>query len=219
MHLVSRAKFATLAGVANPSIYSATKSGRPLSAALVGDRIDPDHPAALEYLAKDRTAGKRGTPGTKVATGSKAANERRKAAPAPTVSPPVDDMARLAADIRALADMPLRALVEVFGTDIRFLDWLKALKEIEGISEKRLKNAHLEGDLVTRELVRRGVFDPLDTAFRLLQTDGAKTIAVKSRAMAKAGESAEAIEKMVRGKLGAFIRPAKAKMTRGINRA
>jgi len=122
-------------------------------------------------------------------------------------------------DIREFLDMTLRDLVDKFGTDVRLLDWLKATKEIENINEKRLKNAKTQGELVSRELVKHGIISPIESAHIKLLTDGSKTIARRSSAMATAGRPLEDIEKFVIDQISSFIRPVKAKVRRAIKNA
>lgn len=122
-------------------------------------------------------------------------------------------------DIQAFADMTLRELIERFGTDTRFVDWLKATQAIEAINEKRLKNAQTRGELVNRQLVRVGIIEPLDSAHIKLLTDGAKTIARRSTAMHDAGRELEEIEKFVADQISSFIRPVKSKVARALKNA
>lgn len=122
-------------------------------------------------------------------------------------------------DIQAFADMSLRELVERFGTDVRFLDWLKATKAIEDINEKRLKNAETRGDLVSRQMVRQGILDPIESAHVKLLTDGSKTIARRATAMHGSGRDMEDIEKFVADQVTSFLRPMKAKIKRTLKNA
>lgn len=122
-------------------------------------------------------------------------------------------------DIQMFADMTLRELVERFGTDVRFSDWLSATQKIEAINEKRLKNAETEGRLVSRALVKSAVIDRIDAVFVRMLTDGASTIASRCQAMAKAGSDLTELRAMVEDQLGAFIRPAKVKMSEALRDA
>lgn len=122
-------------------------------------------------------------------------------------------------DIQAFADMTLRELIEKFGTDTRFVDWLKATQTIEAINEKRLKNAVTRGELVNRNLVRVGIIEPIDAAHIKLLTDGAKTIARRASAMTAAGREPEEIEKFVADQISSFIRPVKSKVARALANA
>ena len=122
-------------------------------------------------------------------------------------------------DIQAFADMTLRELIEKFGTVTHFNDWLKATNEIEKINERRIKNAASEGELVSRELMKVGVIDPFNAAHRRMLTDGAKTIAVRASAMAKAGRSVEDVEKFVADQISSFIKPVKSRVARALRNA
>ena len=122
-------------------------------------------------------------------------------------------------DIKNFADMTLRELIQRFGTDIAFLDWLKAVKEIENINEKRLKNAQTRGELVSIKLVKTGVIEHFEIAFNKLLTDGAKTIARRITAMHGAGKSVEDCEAFVADQVSSFIKPAKAKISRALRNA
>ncbi|MCH9712763.1 MAG: hypothetical protein K0U20_09085 [Proteobacteria bacterium] len=122
-------------------------------------------------------------------------------------------------DIKAFADMTLAELIKRFGTDGAFVDWLRAVKSIEDINEKRLKNAVTRGELVSRNLIKVGVIEPFDTAFNKLLTDGAKTIARRVCAMNGAGRSVEDCEDFVADQVSSFIKPAKAKISRTLKNA
>lgn len=122
-------------------------------------------------------------------------------------------------DIKNFADMTLRELIQRFGTDVAFLDWLKAVKEIENINEKRLKNAQTRGELVSIKLVKTGVIEHFEIAFNKLLTDGAKTIARRITAMNGAGKSVEDCESFVADQVSSFIKPAKAKIARALRNA
>lgn len=122
-------------------------------------------------------------------------------------------------DIKAFADMTLRELIQRFGTDTAFLDWLKATKSIEDINEKRLKNAATRGELVSRSLIKVGILDNIESAHTKLLTDGKKTIARRVHAMAKAGRTVEECEKFIDDQVSSFLKPMKAKMSRALKNA
>ena len=130
-----------------------------------------------------------------------------------------DEIFEIPEDIQAFADMTLRELIEKFGTDTRFVDWLSATQKIEAINEKRLKNATTEGELVSRKLVRTGIIEPIDACHIKLLTDGAKTIARRATAMHSAERPLEDIEKFVADQITSFIRPVKAKVARALKNA
>lgn len=119
-------------------------------------------------------------------------------------------------DIEGLADLTLRELIDKFGTGYRFLDWLRALKEIEAVNEKRIKNAQSMGKLIARQLVEVGVIDPFNSAHVRLMTDGAKAITAAVLAKHQAGISEQEIETYVSDVVGSFIRPVKSKVERNL---
>ena len=290
--ILSRQEFATLAGVSQSAITQACSNG--LRAAILGERIDASHPAALRYVETQQSRGTEGgldplyfdavewcrvnplCTATDVRRHFKIGAPRAKAlfdlmdvsgdlsetfagsSPTPpsivpdrtqstapatsagvpntatqltggailppayaTVDPSVS--AGVASDIpeniQAFADMTLRDLIRNFGTDLRFTDWLKAIREIERIDEVRLKNAKTEGQLVSRERVKTGVFDPLDAAFRQLLTDGAKTLYARAVIMHDAGRTQAEGEAFVAEHIGSYIRPMKTRIVRGLRDA
>jgi hypothetical protein len=277
--LFTKSAFAAHCGV-NPSSITKACAGA-LAQALVGNRIDSDHPAAQAYRAEReraaapepvegidplyaealahcrearrwsaktlrgkfrigderaadivkqfRAAGVFETypndpPPPQVAAaaphlrGHAAAREARKASPMlPPDSNP--DAPEIPAHIEAFADMTLRELIARFGTDVRFLDWLKATKEIEMINERRIKNAAASGKLITRDLVARGVIDPFNSAHLRLMSDGAKSIAGAAVAKHMAGAELIEIERHIADVIGSFLRPVKNKVAQALRTA
>lgn len=119
-------------------------------------------------------------------------------------------------DIEEMAELTLRELIDKFGTGTRFHDWLKSLKEIEAVNEKRIKNAQSRGRLISRALVETGVIDAFNSAHLRLLTDGAKAISAAVIAKHEAGISEQEIEVYVTDVVGSFIRPVKAKVERNL---
>jgi len=221
MKLVSQPDFADISGLSTPTVNAHCQPGKALHKCVIGGKIDLEHPDAVAYIEariQRHTDSKFTKPMTKKSsstaeavtawTDAQTAESRHRA-----------KMAELAADMRELAHLSLSKLIYYFGEDIRFLDWLKAIKMQEKIEEVRLKNAEKEGTLVRRELVHVGVMMVLDSALRGMLTDGAKTIATKSHAMAKSDRSVDEIEEYISGILGSYLKPAKAKMSRNLKGA
>ena len=119
-------------------------------------------------------------------------------------------------DIQAFADMTLRELVNKFGTDSRFVDWLRAAKLIEDINDKRLKNAVSKSDLVSRVLVHKNVIDVFNAAHLKLMKDGAKSIAAGAVSKHVSGAKLIDIERYVSDILGSFVSPVKSKIIRSL---
>lgn len=210
---ISKAKFATLVSVSPAAVTKACKNG--LAAAWNGHRINTDHPDAAAYLAKRQGVPTPPPPPPKaerVVSGSEARRRTKKDEALDNIG------AKHAPDpngpLAPFYEYTIREILQKFGTDTAFVDWLKALKTLEEVETKRLANAQKRGDLISREVVQRGVVDSLDSAFRRMLTDGARTIATRCNALSKAGAPPEEIEQLVVKQLSSFIKPAKAKIQR-----
>jgi len=116
-------------------------------------------------------------------------------------------------ELRDFLDWTMRDLLLKFGTHTSFSVWLKSLKELEMIEEKRLKNAQTRGELVTKDEVDR-MFDIIDTQHLRLLKDGAKSISSEVLGKHQAGVHAEEIEAHVSKRMGTFITAAKNKLAR-----
>lgn len=119
-------------------------------------------------------------------------------------------------NLAAYADMTIKEVCYKFGTAPRFVDYLKAMKEIGLIAEREIKLAEIKGMLVSRQLVQEQVIEKFDEAHMKLLRDGSKTISVQVTAMVNAGEPIEEIEKFIAEKITDFIRPAKSKITKAL---
>jgi hypothetical protein len=148
--------------------------------------------------------------------GQAAVKEAKKRAPPPEEREGTIDIPE---DIQSFADFTLRELIDKFGTDTRFVDWLSATQKIEAINEKRLKNAQTKGELISRDLVKNGVIDTFNSAHLRLMKDGAKSIAAGVISKHAAGAELSEVEAYVSDILGSFIKPVKGKITRVLKNA
>ena len=190
--IVSRKEFAGFAG-RNPSTITRLCNGT-LSDACVGKRIDLNHSVAIKYL-KER--------GKEVPSFEKDLTKRFS-----------ENIREFPEDISKVSDMTLRELIQKFGTEAAFSDWLKASKMIEEIHEKRIKSAHRRGELVNRDLVKKGIIDPIEAAHLQLLSDGARTMAQRAVALHDSGRPITDIEMLIVEQISSFIRPLKAVIRR-----
>ncbi len=245
--LLSKAEFARRAGVSRASVTKACNGD--LGGAIVGRRIDVNHPAAQSYLQKHdnpsivktkelrQKTGRNGyvtgnreskTQKVKGITPKKAKSENEEASlsktpenekqtpPARASVVPPDDHNDIPESLLPYLDYSLLQLIKKFGSDVAFLDWLKAVKIIEDIEEKRLRNSERRGELVSRPLMKKGVIDVVNETHLRMLTDGAKSIANDAMAMALSGSDQQKVERAVEKRLSKFIKPCKARMTRAI---
>lgn len=213
--LYTRADFARLAGVSGAAVTKACKGQ--LAPASVAKRIDVDHPAAVAYLEGHGVSPPvaiHARPEPFAAESPlRDRGDLRDARPSRGApDQPLD--ASSEPDIESLADLTLRELIERYGTETQFKDWLDALKKIEDIREKRLKNEETEGRLIERELVKTHVFGAIEASNRRLLGDAPKTIARRVYAQAKSGTTLEEAESTVREIISSQLRPVKATAAR-----
>lgn len=256
MALISKSKFAELAGVSPKSITLAVRDGtKPLAPAVLSGKIDPHHPAALAYI--NHIAEKKGLPAPDKDMPERDLQQTESPLPAPkprgkTKSSAVDKnyysienlinaisrekggetakfelirdyvhkimIKHLPDDIRKLSSMSLDDLITIFGTDVAFIKWLDAVKKIEDIFKNRISNATALGELVSRELVKKGIIAPIDGFHRGLLTDGVKTIEQELRTLHELGKSREdcriALEKII----SRFLRPMKSRVAKEVQK-
>ena len=202
--LLSRADFSTEAGVSRAAVTKAAKGS--LKAATVGDQIDIDHPDATAYLKKKRggktkTPAKSKTPKTVAATESDTSHYSKDA---PLIK---------------VLDLTLRELVDQFGTDKQFSEWIAARKIIEDIRWRQLKTAKEESVLIPRELVKTHIFGAIEASNVRLLSDTPKTLSERIFALAKAGGSKKEAEKLIRDIISSQLKNVKTTATRVLKNA
>lgn len=218
--LTLKSKFAEKAGV-NPSTITRI-SKTVLAGAVQGKFIDENHPAAVNYLMQRNDPD--GCARVKTKTGpaieSQPAQEpATKPEPPKPVQKPKNDRRKKTAEpdpVEEYLNYTLQEIIQRFGTDLVFNEYLKAVEKIEVIQDKRLKNAATEGRLIARDLVHVGLIDPINSAHVRLMTDGAKTLVADIIGKHESGESMELIEKSTSDIIGSFIKPVKNKIKRAL---
>lgn len=215
-----RADFAVLCGVSRAAVSKACAKGGRLEKAFdpKTKNIDIAHASAREYhLAKtgkkipDARAYSQHTRG--VAAGKE---KRTPASKKTTTSTPATKAKNLPKveqpeKIAEYLDMSLRDIVDKFGTDTQFIDWLKAVKEIENIRDKRLRNDERENKLIPRELMNI-VVGSFERCFSLQLNDASKTISARLYSYVKAGRTVEDATQLVEDQIGAPIKDAKRRI-------
>lgn len=227
--LITQAELAALAGVSRMAVSKACRPGKALHPAVVRKKLDRMHPAVHAYINTPRPvrvpraaaeAKSRGDAAAAAAAAQGCGHRaqglaRERVAPPPTDTNPLD---LLPADIRALVDKPLRELVEIFGTDANFTDWVKAVHEVEKVHALRVKTGKASGELIGRDLVADHVIDPINTLHERLMTDGSKTMASELYAMGRADRTEREFEEYLIDYIGAFVRALKPKLVRAVRR-
>lgn len=239
MRLASRADLARLKGVSNAAVTIACRGA--LSAACVGDRIDLDHKAVSDYMAKGRGVDPKPDPVRKPEAKPKPASVRtppvepraprqqpsggagrkRRSSATATVQGSEADAPQLDENGFApeIEDLVAREIAERYGTSRQYVDWLDAYQKQQRARDLWLKNQKLEGQLIDRELVSNHVFGFIDAVFKRLLIDASKTLAARVQNLTRSGASIEEIEREVRGILSTQLAPMKATAARVLRNA
>jgi hypothetical protein len=203
-HLVSKSQLAKMAGLSKPAVSKAIKQGR-LKDCFTEGFIDANHPEVVDFLEKGRERTKSKRPGPKPGEKKKRyvsyKDKDDDNLPRQTDQDIGERVNELPTDLRLLVDKSLRELIELFGTAQIMDGWLKNTLTIDKIYKQRIENAQKEGTLINRDVVLRGVVQPIDNAFRKLMTDFARQVARKVGPMAMAGRATEEIEMAVRDQM------------------
>lgn len=214
--LISKAELSRLCNVSVTAICKACKTN--LIGSLVGKRVNLMHKSVLDYIEVKAPENvpyfeEQKIVETAPITGKKAANETKKQESLNSQN----DIMAVPENIEKFADYTLRELINQFGTDIAFCDWLKATKSIEDINEKRMKASILKGELVSRKLVKIGILDPMNSAHTRMLTDGSKTIAKRLIAKHEAGDNIQELELFVSDQISSYLKPMKNNIKRTLS--
>lgn len=211
--LISKSKFAKICGFSRAAITNATREGGALYVALDGGKIDSTSVAVKDYLERrgidygvafNELSPIQSDPAPPFTLPKDAVYIAEESAPA--IKPNGET------DPRDLENMTLPQLCDIFGTDENFKHWTEARKKLTEIRKNELANAQKAGELVSRDLIKVGIIEPIDAAHINLLTDGAKTISVRAIAMHEAGKSQQDIEAWISDQMTSFIRPVKGKV-------
>lgn len=199
--LVTKAHFAKTAGLTRQAMTPMTKKSGALFKALCKSKIDTESEAAKDFLRKrdidPSTAFAQVIDGTKPRKPPTFKNKK-----------PVD------IEPEELENMTLAQVVDLFGTDQDFEKWTRARKTLTDIRKNDLANAKEEGQLVSRNLIKTGIIEPIDAAHTKMLSDGARTLTATIIELFRAEKDLAEIEKEASKIIGSFIVPVKSKVER-----
>lgn len=202
---MTRAQVSGLFSISD-SLVSRNAKSKWSEAVLPDGRLDIAHPVIVDYARRS---------GKKIPPRSMDKRTYTPRGPDEGTWPPPDGPGSND-DLREISDA-FQPLLERFGTSDEMEAWIKPLKEVEETIAKRLKNARDRGDLIERDKVRGHVFGALDRLHRNLLRDAAATIVARLYSMARAGESVEEAQKVVRSIISSHLRPAQSTASRVID--
>jgi phage terminase Nu1 subunit (DNA packaging protein) len=184
---ITKTDLARLAGVSQAAVSKAVRQGK--VPVLPDGSIDADAPECIAYISARDDRKKPTQEKTK----------KKKPARVETKSPPT---------------MP-----NVFDPNDEIgIAARKLAMELQRLSEQTqnmmLKNAQLEGKLVSRDVFETRIWNPTETFLARLLSDGVKTIVAKIMPMARNGETRQNCEIAVRKEISSLVKSFKAAMTR-----
>lgn len=217
-NLVKRGTFAArIQGLGRSGVYRHCEPGGDLYPALVEGLVDIDHPIAREFMgrhsyhdpdapAPQRQLAKRPAPAAK--------------RPAPAYTPPSDDEAPEEDDSDSVPtaewlEMPLREVIERFGTGAKFKDYVGAKYKIIQIMGMEEEQARKRGDYVHRVHVERLVA-MIDGLAKALLSDAATNMVNTMTNMVKAGAARQDTERAVREVISRTIKGVKSQAERAL---
>jgi len=185
--LVSKAEFSRIAGVTPQTVNGLIKSR--LAPALIGKKLDANHPECVSYLAEKISSEFGGSKLTKAGASA--------------------EVVAISADARKLLNCKLSTILQLFGSVDGVEEWLKTIKLVAEIHEKQLKTDVLSGSLISRKYVIDNVISPINAANKSLISDGSLTISETVINMVSAGSSKKEIRDSISKSIGRFISAGK----------
>lgn len=116
--------------------------------------------------------------------------------------------------IRKYLKYTVEDVINEFGTEVALNDFLLSIKRIEDIETARIKNDKSKGLLVERELIEKGILNPMDSAFTKLLTDGSKTITKRLLAKKESGLTLQELEEFTSNQISSFLKVLKQSIKR-----
>lgn len=119
--------------------------------------------------------------------------------------------------IRKYLKYTIEDVINEFGTEVALNDFLLSIKRIEDIETARIKNDKSKGLLVERELIERGILNPMDSSFTRLLTDGSKTITKRLLAKKESGLTLQELEEFTSNQISSFLKSLKQSIKRTLD--
>lgn len=172
-----------------------------------GDKIDVDHPCVREFLeSQERKADRR-------TIASRRADEDDEDGFSTSLNSGGSSNSFIDSDL--IQNMTVAEVAKRFGGIPMFLEYVKAFNGLQDGRKKELANLRTEGALISRELVRSGVFTHLEQAYRRLLTDIPETLARVIYGHCNAGDAVEVAKLAIRDRIGQVLKEMNEQTIKG----
>ena len=225
--LISASELARRAGTA-PSTVTRHRSGK-LAAAFTDGKFDAQHPAVQAFIAERSDGPPRGRglvdadhphqPKPRPAGTGRPPGRPPKYAQEPPPPQATGEAIEIPEHLEGHADMTIREIVQRYGTLPQYEYFLKAVKQLEDVTEKKYKNAERRGELVRADYVQNHVVGFLDGLTQRLLNDVPKALVHRVKAEIEADTPTPEIEKMIVKVISKQIKGAKGNVQRRIKNA
>ena len=119
-------------------------------------------------------------------------------------------------DVSVYLSMTLHDIINTFGSDVEFVEWLRSAKLIEDVKEKRIRNQTSLGNFIPREYVKNHIFAMLETTHVRLLNDSPRTIAARVLDAHAAGQTREDIETLIGDLISVQLKGIKLRARRAL---
>lgn len=226
--LVTRNELARRLSCARSLVYRHAKAGKRMGAALVGEKIDLDHPDAVRFCAQYNYEEPDGALlGAKARAGVQQQLAKQRTAPAniqtftqEQVAPLVemftpDDKADEDRTANEYLDMPVRELVARYGTQSQFKDLAAAVKNLIQMRGYEEEQARKRGEYIHRAHAEKLVA-MIDGMQKALLTDAVSNMANKAAVQVRADAEKTEIERSMRETISRIIKLSKTQIVRSL---
>lgn len=236
--LITRGALASRLSCSKSLVYKLAKKGMRLEHALVGDKIDLDHPDAVAFCAQNdyqepdlalitaaaMEAGRKHEKHNQQQVG------QRRGAAVPKEQPPTFTQEQIAPLLEAFApddkadedrtaneylDMTVRELIARYGTQSQFKDLAAAVKNLIQMRGYEEEQARKRGEYIHRAHAEKLVA-MIDGMQKALLTDAVSNMANKAMVQARADADKTDVERSMRDTISRVIKLSKTQIVRSL---
>jgi len=210
MNVITRAEIARLAGVSGPALSKASR-GR-LKDAMVGKKMDAEHPLVVAYIDEKRSQQEDGTlENYRDAAKTRDAAKRKKGKPSVSVPEPMPTD-----EIQDLEQLTVQQVVARYGSSAKFKTYVDALKSLADYKNKELLTRTRRMELIEKATTASTLFSIVDLAFRRLVTDipDGMVQQVIARVQSGGGHLEKDVRALIQEPISKVLKDAKTEITK-----
>ncbi len=229
---ITRGELARRVSCSRTLVYKLAKKGGRLENALVGDKVDLNHPDAAHFCAQYDYQEPDGALIAAAAreSGYKRAQQQQRTPPHKATPPPTFTQEQIAPLLEAFApddkadedrtaneylDMTVRELIARYGTQSQFKDLAAAVKNLIQMRGYEEEQARKRGEYIHRAHAEKLVA-MIDGMQKALLTDAVSNMANKAMVQARADADKTDVERAMRDTISRVIKLSKTQIVRSL---